>query len=63
MASAVGVDRGVIGGAIGGAMGKISEICEGESSESETETESGKPFHRRISTNREIKCSVSKTKI
>lgn len=37
-------------------MGKIEEELDGESSESEAE---GKPFHRRISTNKEIKCSVS----
>lgn len=35
------------------------EICEGESSESEAEADPGKPFHRRISTNKEIKCAVS----
>ena len=35
-----------------------SDLGDGESSESEVEGEPGKPFHRRISTNREIKCSV-----
>ncbi|XP_042219115.1 diacylglycerol kinase eta-like isoform X2 [Homarus americanus] len=33
--------------------------AEGDSSESEGETEPAKSFHRRISTNKEIKCSVS----
>ncbi|CAL4066650.1 unnamed protein product, partial [Meganyctiphanes norvegica] len=40
--------------------GKTGEPhSEAESSESEAETEPAKAFHRRISTNKEIKCSVS----
>ena len=42
------------------ASGKC-DFTEGESSESDGETEPAKSFHRRISTNKEIKCSVSKT--
>ena len=34
-----------------------SEACD-ESSESDGETEPAKSFHRRLSTNKEIKCSV-----
>ena len=36
-----------------------TEPAEGDSSESDGETEPAKSFHRRISTNKEIKCSVS----
>lgn len=36
----------------------VAEI-EGDSSESDGETEPAKSFHRRISTNKEIKCAVS----
>ncbi|GJQ85591.1 hypothetical protein Trydic_g20143 [Trypoxylus dichotomus] len=38
-------------------LGSASPVNE-DSSESETETEPAKSFHRRLSTNREIKCSV-----
>ncbi|KAF2355259.1 Pleckstrin domain [Trinorchestia longiramus] len=38
---------------------KVHDGDDAESSESEVENESGKPFHRRISTNKDIKCSVS----
>lgn len=38
-------------------FGNISPVLE-DSSESEDETEPAKAFHRRLSTNREIKCSV-----
>jgi hypothetical protein len=36
-----------------------SQLTGEESSESDGETEPAKSFHRRISTNREIKCAVS----
>ncbi|KAJ9585835.1 hypothetical protein L9F63_020537 [Diploptera punctata] len=43
----------------GGARRISSEQTGEESSESDGETEPAKSFHRRLSTNREIKCSVS----
>lgn len=44
---------------IGGVKDSSGNIPVGEeSSESEGETEPAKSFHRRLSTNREIKCSV-----
>ncbi|KAK4880789.1 hypothetical protein RN001_008935 [Aquatica leii] len=39
-------------------LGRISPVLE-DSSESDGETEPAKSFHRRLSTNCEIKCSVS----
>ena len=42
-----------------GARRISSEQTGEESSESDGETEPAKSFHRRLSTNREIKCSVS----
>lgn len=38
-------------------LGTVSPVIE-DSSESEGETEPAKSFHRRLSTNRDIKCSV-----
>lgn len=38
-------------------LGSVSPVNE-DSSESEAETEPAKSFHRRLSTNRDIKCSV-----
>lgn len=45
------------GGSVAGTIG--TEQTGEESSESDGETEPAKSFHRRLSTNREIKCAVS----
>ena len=43
----------------GGSLGKLSEITgQDESSDSDTEPEQARVFHRRISTNKDIKTSV-----
>jgi hypothetical protein len=44
---------------VGASRTVSSELTGEESSESDGETEPAKSFHRRISTNREIKCAVS----